>query len=422
MLEYIIIAVCAAAVIGLVATLIIVKSNMKSQKASYEDKISSMEASCSERIKSQKELYDKLLEQQKESVNAQVAAIRTEMTARTEEILKEREEQLSRKAEETFKNITGGLDKDLRAMKESFDAQKKEQNVATATLRTHLEEAVKNLKEQTEDIGSKADNLASALKGRNKLQGCWGETILGNIFKQEGLLEGRDFDREQTLRDESGFTVISEESGRRMRPDFILHYPDDTDIIIDCKVDLSALSDYQAAGDEASRDDAAKRNLIALEEQIRKLSQKSYWENLKNGRKTLNYVVMFIPVYGSLMLAKQLEPEIVNKAFAKNVLITTEETIMPFLRMIRTAWVNFDQVKNQEKIVKAAQNMVERVADLVEANALIGKKLEEAVKAQEDCARKLSEDGRSITNSARQVIKLGVPIADKKKQILNSND
>ena len=84
MLEYIIIAVCAAAVIGLVAALIIVKSNMKSQKASYEDKISSMEASCSERIKSQKELYDKLLEQQKESVNAQVAAIRTEMTARTE--------------------------------------------------------------------------------------------------------------------------------------------------------------------------------------------------------------------------------------------------------------------------------------------------------------------------------------------------
>jgi len=400
------------------------KAKMKLCESMYEEKLSAQKGLYEEKLSSQKSLYERMLSEQKESsekaLKMQIQSIRAEMTAQTEKILKEREEELSKKAEETFKNLTGGLDKDMKEMKESFDAQKKAHNESSATLRTHLEEAVKNLRVQTESIGAKADHLASALKGRNKMQGCWGETILENIFNQEGLLEGRDFDREQTLRDEMGIVIQNEESGKRMRPDFILHYPDNTDIIIDCKVDLSALSDYRDAQTEDARDEAAKRNLDAVNEQVRKLSAKSYWDNLKNGRKTLNYVVMFIPVYGSFQLAKRLDPEIVNKAFARNVLITTEETIMPFLRMIRTAWVNFEQVRNQEKIVKAAQNMVERVAELVEANVMVGKKLEDALKAQQECAKKLSEDGRSISYSARQVIKLGVPANPKKKQILDA--
>ena len=299
-------------------------------------------------------------------------------------------------------------------MKQAFDANKQTQTENSSSLKTQLEEAVKHLREQAGSIGTKADYLADALKGRNKMQGCWGETILNNIFIQEGLIEGRDYDKEETMKDEMGIAILNEDSGKRMRPDFILHFPDNTDIIVDSKVSLSALADWVEAQDEKQREDAARRNLQSVKEQIKNLASKSYYDKSAGGRRTLGYVVMFIPNYGALQLAKQLEPGIVNDAFKQNVLITTEETIMPFLRMIRNAWINVEQVRNQEKIIKAAQTMVERVADFCDANATVGRKLQDAVEAYDKGTKKLQDGGQSIVKAANDVIKLGVPINPKK--------
>lgn len=391
------------------------ESEIEAQKSIYENRVNSYERD----ISGMKENYEKSIREMKEShresLERQVSALQAEMTARTEQILKEREAELSKKAESVFSTITSSLGKDLEQMKRSFDENRQAHITSSASLKTHLEDAVRHLREQTENIGNKADHLANALRGKNKMQGCWGETILNNIFIQEGLVEGRDYDKEATLRDDMGIAIINEESGRKMRPDFILHYPDNTDIIVDSKVSLDAFSDYYAAEDPAVRDDAAKRNLRAIREQVDKLSSKRYWENLPAGRKTLDYVIMFIPNYGAMQLAKSLDPDIFRDSYRKNVLITTEETIMPFLRMIRAAWVNYEQVRNQEKIVKAAQNMIERVAEFSTAHAEMGEKLQAAVKCFEKCDSKLRDGGRSIVQSAKQVVGFGIAVNPKKR-------
>lgn len=351
-----------------------------------------------------------------------IEAVKSEMSVQTEKILKQREEELSKKAEETFKTISGNIGKDLKDMKEAFDGNKKAQTETSVSLKTQLDEAVKHLRDQAGTIGAKADHLADALRGQKKMQGCWGETILENIFQQEGLVEGRDYDKEETLRDEMGIVVVNAETGKRMRPDFILHYPDNTDIIVDSKVSLNALADWFEATTPEAKDDAAKRNLEAIKNHVKELTDKRYADNIPEGKKSLGYVVMFVPNYGALQLAKQIEPNIVNEAFRQNVLLTTEETIMPFLRMIRTAWINVDQIRNQEKIVKAAQMMVERVADLCKAHRVLGKKLNEAVGAYNDGSKKLAEGGQSIIVAAHNVIKLGVPINSKKAAFLPKED
>ena len=354
-----------------------------------------------------KEAHDSALKQQ-------MAAIRAEMTAETERLLKQREEELSRKAQETFKTISGSLDKEMKDMKEAFEAQKKSTNESSASLKEQLEGAVRNLANQTRDIGQKADNLASALKGQNKMAGCWGETILYNMFVDEGMVEGRDFDKEETLRDAMGLVILNEDSGKRMRPDFILHYPDKTEIIIDSKVSLDAYSDWAAARTEAERNDAAVRNLTAIRTQLKSLATKRYQDYIREGYKTLDYVIMFIPNYGALQLAKTLAPDIFREAYNQGVLLTTEETLMPFLRMIRIAWTNYDQARNQEKIVKAAQAMIDRVADFASAHAAMGRKLREAQNEYDACSAKIAESGQSILVSAHQLIKLGIPKNPKK--------
>ena len=353
-------------------------------------------------------------ETNEKALQQQIEGIRSQMTAETEKLLKQREEAISKKAEETFQNISGSLGKDLKAMQEAFVAQRKSQTEGTAQMKEAMEQAVKNLQHQTSSIGAKADNLASALKGQNKTAGGWGEVILYNMLVNEGMVEGRDFDREETLRDALGQTVHNEDSSKRMRPDYILHYPDKTEVIIDAKVSLDAYSDWFAAEDPAAKEEAAQRNLQAIRTQIKDLSGKRYPHYIREGYKSLDYVVMFVPNYGSLQLAKSLAPNLFNEAYAQGVLIATEETLMPFLRMIRIAWTNYDQARNQEKIIKAAQNMIDRVYDFSKAHATMGEKLRDAMKQYDAVSAKIDESGQSILTSARQLIKLGVPKNPKK--------
>ena len=355
-----------------------------------------------------------LRETQDAALKQQMESIRSQMTAETEKLLKQREEAISKKAEETFQNISGSLSKDLKAMQEAFVAQRKSQTEGTAQMKEAMEQAVKNLQHQTSSIGAKADNLASALKGQNKTAGGWGEVILYNMLVNEGMVEGRDFDREETLRDALGQTVHNEDSSKRMRPDYILHYPDRTEVIIDAKVSLDAYSDWFAAEDPAAKEEAAQRNLQAIRTQIKDLSGKRYPHYIREGYKSLDYVVMFVPNYGSLQLAKSLAPNLFNEAYSQGVLIATEETLMPFLRMIRIAWTNYDQARNQEKIIKAAQNMIDRVYDFSKAHATMGEKLRDAMKQYDAVSAKIDESGQSILTSARQLIKLGVPKNPKK--------
>ena len=358
--------------------------------------------------------HEKALQLQQASFDKQLEAVRGQLSAETEKLLRQREEALQKKAEETFRNLTGPLGKDLKAMQESFDAQKRSQAEGTATLKTAMEQAVKHLQDQTSAIGSKADNLAQALKGQNKMAGTWGEIILYNLLVGEGMEEGRDFDKEETLRNGQGAIVLNEDSGKRMRPDYILHYPDKTEVIVDAKVSMDALSDWYAAQDPAQKEDASRRNLAAIRTQIKSLATKRYQDYIREGYKTLDYVIMFIPNYGSLQLAKTLAPNIFTEAYQQGVLLTTEETLMPFLRMIRIAWTNYDQARNQEKIIKAAQTMVDRVYDFSKAHAAMGDKLHAALDEYDKVSAKIGESGNSILTSARQLLKLGVPKNPKK--------
>ena len=376
-------------------------------KESYERTLAELKASHEQAVTELKAGHDKALEQQLETVKAQV-------TAESEKMLKAREEELEKRARQTFENLTGGLDKNIRDMKDAFEQNRKAHAESSVSLKENLENAVKNLREQTSSIGDKADSLADALRGKNKTQGNWGEVILDNLFTNEGMHEGRDYDKEETLRDEQGNIVLNEDTSRRMRPDYILHYPDGNDVVIDSKVVLTAVDDYFKAKDETSRNDAAARNLAAIKEQVRNLSRKDYSRYLKPGHKMLDYVIMFVPVYSALRLAYESDKNLWQDAYAQGVLITTEETLMPFLRMIRIAWTSHEQVANQKQIIAAAETMIARVSDFCSAHAKMGKKLEEAMDQYEACDRKIRERGQSIVGAANKLISFGVPKNPKK--------
>ena len=368
----------------------------ESEKEQYEKALAEVKSS-----------HEKALQELKAGHEQAIAAARTALALENEKTLKAREESLKKEAAEAMRVITGDLNKDIRDMKEAFDAQKKTHVEESSSIRTQFAETVRNLKEQTESIGSRAENLANALKGKNKMQGIFGETILENILQAEGLRPGHDYDSEFWLRDRKGNIIVNEDTGKKMRPDFVLHFPDNTDVLIDSKVSLSALSDWFEAETDEQRADAARRNLESVQNHVCELSRKEYQKYVE-GRNTPDYVIMFIPNYGAYQLAKQEDPEIFSKAFAQNVLITTEETLIPFLRLIRTAWVQKEQMEHITEIVEAAQDMVERVGIFCRYNAALEEDMEKVLAGFKKNSRRLVDGKQSIVKAARKAIEHGV--------------
>ena len=391
----------------LVAVVCVFSMALKSAKKDKEDSLALLRESYERTLSELKKAHAEALSRQIETVKAQV-------TAESERMLKAREEELEKRARQTFETLTGGLDRNIKDMKEAFEQNRKTQTETSQSLKDNLESAVKHLREQTLSIGDKADNLADALRGKNKAQGNWGEIILDNLFTNEGMREGRDYDKEETLRDEKGNIVTNEDTSKRMRPDYILHYPDGHDVIIDSKVVLTAADDYFRATDQAAKDEAMARNLAAIKEQVKNLSKKDYSRYLAPDRKLLDYVIMFVPVYSALRLAYEADRNLWHDAYKQGVLITTEETLMPFLRMIRIAWTSHEQIANQKQIIATAETILARVSDFCTAHAKMGKKLEEAMEQYEACDKKIRERGQSIVGAANKLIDLGVPKNTKK--------
>ncbi|MCR4823879.1 MAG: DNA recombination protein RmuC [Bacteroidales bacterium] len=353
------------------------------------------------------ELYAKSLEELKASHRQALEATKTELALENEKMLKAREESLRKEAENTMKALTGGLDKDIRDMKDAFEAQKKTHTEEASSIKTQFEQTVRHLKEQTDAIGTQAGDLASALKGQNKMQGIFGETILENLLQAEGLRPGRDYETEFWLRDKNGKIIQNELTDKKMRPDFALHYPDRTDVILDAKVSLTALSDYFSADTDEQRRDASRRNLQSVLSHVRELADKEYQKYLV-GRKTLDYVIMFIPNYGAWQLARQEDPDIFTRALSQNVLITTEETLLPFLRLIRSAWVQKEQMENMSDIVAGAQKMLDRVALFCEKNTEVETSLRQTLRKMEENTKRLVDGRQSIAKAAQEVLDCGV--------------
>lgn len=377
---------------------------------SYSDeRVASLEANYSKTLSEIKENHKQALKEQGEAYDRQTAALKSEMMAKTEEILKARQAELDKKAAETFANITGNLGKDLKEMKTAFEENKTKSSEDSAAMKEKFDNAVKQLAEQTKSIGDKADHLADAMRGQKKMQGCWGETVLRNLLDAEGMVEGRDYDKEETLRDSLGIVLLNEDTDKKMRPDYLLHFVDNQDVVIDSKVSLTAFSDYLDAETDEARASASVRNLAAFKEQVKRLAAKKYNEYLKPGRRMVDYVIMFVPNYPALQLAYNAEPKLWQWAYEQKVLITSAETLMPFLRTIFLAWRNVEQVRNQQKIIDSASNMITRVAEFSASMAALGKKLGEAQTAFEAADKKLKNSGQGILVSANQVLRLGVP-------------
>ena len=333
--------------------------------------------------------YDKALAQMKETVVAS-------MTAETEKLLRKREKELSEGNQTTMDGILKPLKESISAMEKAMKENASSHLETTSRLSEQLKNAVREMQEKTSDVGRKADSLSEALTGRPKVQGCFGENFLEAILAGEGLQEGKHYSREAANEDLS-------------RPDFVFHFKENLeqkDLIVDSKVSLTAFVDYMNAETEEEKASALDRHLKSIRKHIDELARKEYAR--KNARSFADYVLMFMPRDMAFRVALEADQMLWQEAYKKGVLIVTEQTIMPFLKIMQLTWNKFQHDTNTQKITLAAQNMIDRVAAFYDSYTELGRKLKSLCGEYNKGITKLQDSGQSITTSARQVISLGI--------------
>ena len=394
-----IIAICSASITGVavwILTRSIYKSKIESLELIHKSELNTQielqkkeKESSMEMARLAQENYERALKEMKETVV-------NSMTAETEKLLKTREKELKENNQNNMDGILKPLKESITAMEKAMKDNAVTHLKSTTELSEQLKQAVKEMQEKTSDVGRKADTLSEALTGKPKVQGCFGENFLDAILAGEGLQEGTHYTREAANEDLS-------------RPDFVFHFKDgfeEKDLVVDSKVSLTAFVDYMNAETPEEKAAALDRHIKSVRKHIEELSRKEYAK--KRAKSFADYVLMFMPRDMAFRVALEAEPMLWQEAYQKNVLIATEQTIMPFLKIIQLTWNKFQQDTNTQKITIAAQNMIDRVGAFYDAYTDLGKKLKAVNTSYNSGISKLKEGGQSITTSAKQVMELGI--------------
>ena len=361
---------------------------------------------------------DVLKEMNRKQVEDQLAMIRQQMVATSEEVLKKRQDELGERNSEQVSKIIDPLQKSLKDMQEAFDNSKKQQYEALA----RLDETIKINMQKSIALGETADRLTRALTGEVKVQGNFGELKLKQLLEDMELKEGEQFDTQETLKDKAGSKAKGDD-GKGLIPDFILHFPNNRHVVVDSKMSLTAYEKYMNAEDGSEqKKEWLRQHLMSVRAQVKRLAKKEYTNYLPNGYNRLNFAIMYVPIEGALNLALLNDDTLWREAYDDGVLILGPQTMYMNIRVLEMMWTQVRQLTNQQAMMDAANIVVERVQDFGIRFMDVEASMNETIKRMGKLKITTSESGPSIITAARNLIKAGAKENKKKKSLAEMDE
>ena len=381
------------------------------RNAALEQEIRLVRETCARDVAAEKENSRRLMAEQEKILTVKLDLIKAEFRTLSERIFSEKSENMQKNNSQQITALLAPLQEKMSEFRLSVE-NAREKGVEQSA---KLTEQIGKMMEETRRIGSEANALASALKGEQKTQGNWGEMILEDLLVRSGLQRDIHYEIQPTIRDDNGKTRRNEEN-KMLRPDVILHYPDGKDIIIDSKASLTAYADYMNCSDEENSSDALQRHEKSLRAHVEELIRKDYAGHLKkNGRETVDFVIMFIPNEGSFLLGMKHAPTLWQEAFERKVIIVSPLHLMTLLHLIRIAWTRSDQNRNQQEILTLASQMLDRIYAFYSDFDEVGLRLDKLHDAYGNALKRLKHNpgGHSIISSGEKLRRLGVKLSKK---------
>ena len=311
-------------------------------------------------------------------LRAEVEALSKRLSAEnTEHFFKMAEERWIRNQEQAnheletrklaVEHLLKPLQEELVRLQTQNTEMEKERVGAYEGLRRHIKE----LGEKTESLSNRTTALSTALTTSGQARGNWGEVKLRRLFEMAGLSEHVNFMEQVTL-----------DNG--LRPDFVVVLPEEGVIPIDSKAVGEKY--LEAVETEAGpvQDDLLLKHAKSMRTRITELSSKAYQESIEGN---FDHVVMFVPSEAMAAAAFNVDPDLMEYAMSKAVLVTTPVTMLGLLRTVALYWQQHALAEGAREIYDVSREFYKRVTTMVEHFSKVGGHLEKATAAYNDTLR-----------------------------------
>ena len=360
-------------------------------------------------LKSEKAALESRLEVQQQAQEAMLKAEK-EHAAKSLEEMRSAFKALSAENSDHFRKTSaesvGELLKPIQERFKEFSEHVKSSDEKNAERSGSMEKMIRILSEQSRSIGDQARALADAITGQSKTQGDFGEMLLVDLLRESGLQEGVNFDVQNVLRDELGHEIKSDD-GRVMIPDVIVHYPDGGEVIVDSKVSLKAFVEWNQATLPEDRKKWAREHIRSIRSHVDELRGKDYASYIPEGRRKIDYNLMFVPIENAFRLMQEEEPLLWQQAKNQGVLIVSQMSLAIVLNMILVAWRQFDQQRNIQEVFKTASELMSALENWMGEYVKVGERLEALNKSYGESSRLLSGSSQSVVKKVAKLEKLG---------------
>ena len=262
--------------------------------------------------------------------------------------------------------------------------------------RIRLHEQVKQLFDLNQQISTDAKNLTNALKSNSKVQGDWGEEILENILQQSGLRKDFEYNVQSSFTDKDG---------KILRPDMIVHYPDNRDIVIDAKVSLTDYERYISAENKIDKEAALKGHIHSIKQHIKELSEKNYQDLYQI--ETLDFVMMFVPIEGAYYIAIEEDRALWQYAYERKIVLINPTNLITALKMISNMWQQDYQNKNVMEIARQSGGLYDSFVLLLDDFSKMEKKMGETQDLFTNVQKRIATGKGNLIGRVEKIKKLG---------------
>ncbi|MFD1293919.1 DNA recombination protein RmuC [Lutibacter holmesii] len=365
-------------------------SVLTKEKISLSEQKHAVDLKYTEKVSELKNLEEKLLENK-----AEVSQLQEKFTKDFEilanKILEEKSSKFTEQNKENIKQILNPLQERIQLFERKVDTTHKESIDYHAALR----EQILGLKDLNIQMSKETLNLTKALKGDSKAQGNWGELVLERVLEKSGLQKNSEYFVQQSF---------TNDEGKRILPDVVIHLPDEKKMIIDSKVSLTAYEQFVNSDDENEKAQLLKEHVSSLKRHIEQLSEKKYEDIYKIDSP--DFVLLFIPIEPAFAAALTSDNQLYNKAFEKNIVIVTPTTLLATLRTIDSMWNNEKQQRNAIDIAVMAGRLYDQFVNLTNDLIKVGNQLKTVQGSYDVTMKKLTGNGNLI-RKVENIKKLG---------------
>jgi DNA recombination protein RmuC len=182
----------------------------------------------------------------------------------------------------------------------------------------------------------------------------------------------------------------------------IVKMPDERHLVVDVKTPLDAYLEAVEAKDDAQRKLGLERHAKNVRSHIRTLSTKAYWEQFEESPE---FVILFIPGDQFLSAALSEEPDLIEYALSRQIILATPTSFVALLKAVAYGWRQLSLADNAREIRILAEDLYGRLATFVTHMNRVGRQLASSVENYNKAVGSLE---RSVLPGARKFTELGV--------------